>query len=564
MTRHTETRFEGMRERRAGRGRPEHVMAALFALGVLCVYLASAGGRIVASDEHTVFLLTRSLVERQSFEVSEGNTEQGPDGRLYAKAGLGQALASMPFYLAGKATAPLVPARLRGFYVRAATSLLGPVAGALLALVLVLLSLELGLTPRQSLTLGLVAALGTPLWVYAKLYLAEILLAAALGAELLGVLRWRRGGGPRSAALAAAGFGLALLTKYAVLPVALALWLPALPAFRRWRGAVAFVLVAGAFVALALHYNHVRTGSVWGTGYGHQATPAAFTTPLLIGLYGLLLSSGKGLAWFAPVAVLAPAGFVAWWRSDRWMALAAAAGVTVTALLYAGFEHWAGDGSWGPRYLVPLLPVLVAAVAARLGQREMPRRRVWWAAVAALGIAGAAVQVGGVGVYYGAQMREAGDYPYTLALDDPRFMSESHWNPYFSPIVGHWRMLGRNAAEHLRGRHPRVSTSAAAGGRLGIDEAQARALTRGFDVWAAYAVYAGLPAAAVIAVWLWLWVLAAGLLYYAWRDAAWISSTRAARAASATRGAPAPGEPPPMYEPRDAEERSRWSYLGKP
>jgi hypothetical protein len=561
------------------RARRERAMAALFALGVLCVYLASAGGRIVASDEHTVFRLTQSLVERQSFAVGDGNAERGPDGRLYAKAGLGQALVSVPFYLAGRFTAPLVPARLRDFYLRAATSLAMPFAGAVLALALVLLFLELGLGPRPALSLALVAALGTPLWVYAKLYLGEILLAACLALELLGVVRWRRDGRPASAGLAAAGFGLAVLTKYAVLPVAVALWLPALPAWRRWRSALTFVLAAGAGVALALYYNQARTGSPWGSGYGRQASATAFTTPLLVGLYGLLLSSGKGLAWFAPISLLAPAGFVAWWKSDRWMAAGAAAGVAATVLLYAGFEHWAGDGSWGPRYLVPLIPILVAAVAVRLARREAPRRRLWWAAVAALGIAGAAVQAGGVAVYYGAQMREAGDYPYARPLDHPRFMSESHWNPYYSPIQEHWRMLARNLAEHRRGAAPRVGLAGAAAGdslagaatppapaRLGLDERQARALTHGFDVWAAYAVYAGLPAALVLAVWLWLWVAAVGCFAYAWRDGA--SLARAA--ATAARGplgpplGPGPGEPPPLYEPPDDVSRSRWSMTRRP
>ena len=589
--------------------RGESAMAVVFALGVLCLYLASAGGRIVASDEHTVFRLTQSLVERGSVAVPDGNAERGPDGRLYAKAGLGQALASVPFYALGKLTAPLVPERVREFYVRAATSLVMPFAGALVALALVLLGLELGLGPRQALGVALIAALGTPLWVYSKLYLAEALLAAGLALELLGVARWRRGGEARDGALAAVGFGLAVLTKYAALPMALALLVPAVTAWRRWKPALAFLLVAGACVGVAMLYNLTRTDSPWGSGYGRQATAAAFTTPLLVGLYGLLLSAGKGLAWFAPVTVLAPAGFAAWWRSDRWTAAAAAAGVGVTVLLYAGFEHWAGDGSWGPRYLVPLLPVLVAAVAARLARRAEPRRRLWWAAVAALGLAGAAVQAGGVAVYFGSQMREAGDYPYRLPLDHPRFLSESHWNPYYSPIAAHWRMAARNADEHRRGRAPRLRLGAAAAteagpaagadtvagakaaaaataadsartaiapparpaaplARLGIDEAQARALTHGFDLWPAYAIYVGLPAALVLAVWIWLLVAGAGCLAAAWRDGAALTRAAAVRGpggpGSRGPGRPKPDAPPPLYVPPEGAERGRWSMSGRP
>jgi hypothetical protein len=548
-------------------------MAVAFALSVLCIYLASAGGRIVASDEHTTFLLTQSLMEHGTVAVPEGNGLVGPDGRLYPKAGLGQALASAPFFVVGRVTSAVFPARLRAFYTRAVTSLVSPVAGAVLALACVLLFLELGLGPRESLALAAIAALGTPLWVYAKLYLSEALVAAGLGLELLGVVRWRRGGGAGAAALAALGLGVAALTKYAILPVALALLAPTLPAWRRWRGALASAAVLAAFLWIALLYNQARTGSPWGTGYGRQGTLGAFSTPLLAGLYGLTLSSGKGLLWYAPIVALAPAGFVAWWRSDRALAVGALAGVIVTVLLYAGFEHWAGDGSWGPRYLVPLVPVLVAAVAARLARRDLPRRRLWWAAVAALGVAGAAVQVGGVAIYYGAQMREAGDYPYRLPLDDPRFMGESHWNPYFSPIQEHWRMLARNAALHARGERPSVGLPAAGAepGRLGLDESQAEGLTRGFDVWAAYAIYAGLPALPILVLWLALWALAAAFWRRAWRQAAWVPQAAGEPEVHdvppGARGArpSAPGEDPtPMYIPADDLGASRWSPGRRP
>jgi len=43
--------------------------------------------------------------------------------------------------------------------------------------------------------------------------------------------------------------------------------------------------------------------------------------------------------------------------------------------------------------------------------------------VVVLGLAGIAVQKGGVFISIGAQMREAGDYPYELPLTDPRFMT---------------------------------------------------------------------------------------------------------------------------------------------
>ena len=85
------------------------------------------------------------------------------------------------------------------------------------------------------------------------------------------------------------------------------------------------------------------------------------------------------------------------------MALAVLGSLVASVLLYAGFEHWAGDGSWGPRYIVPLIPLAVAAIAARLGDHSLPRRRLWWTGVVVAGILGFVVQIGGVFISFDFQ-----------------------------------------------------------------------------------------------------------------------------------------------------------------
>jgi hypothetical protein len=194
----------------------------------------------------------------------------------------------------------------------------------------------------------------------------------------------------------------------------------------------------------------------------------------------------------------------------------------VTGLaLYCRFQHWAGDGSFGPRYLVPLLPPAFLLVAFALHRASRALRR----AALVLGVAGLLVTLGGVGVYFGAQMREAGDYPYTLPLEDPRFMSDSHFNPRFSPIAGHWAMLARNLGEHLQGAMPRISGAVAPEGRLGLSPADQAALLHGLDFWWLYALYAGTSTRPVLAAVLLLTALTGVAL--AWLLAAWRAEARA-------------------------------------
>jgi hypothetical protein len=293
------------------------------------------------------------------------------------------------------------------------------------------------------------------------------------------------------------GVLVAVSAKLSMLPLALVcLWpLRGAPP-RSWLAPLTLLALALAGHAL---YNQARFGTPFETGYCAQATPSAFRTPLLVGLYGLLLSSGKGIAWFAPALWLAPSGWRAMRRAGGSHARAAAGIALVAAialLLYARFEHWAGDGSFGPRYLVPILPLAFVPVAFALEEAAGLRKTL----ATALAIAGLAVQLGGVAIYFGAQMREAGDYPYRLPLDDPHFMSESHFNPHHSPIAGHWRMLARNAGEHARLQIPSVSTAGEVDPRVGVSAQDQQQLLHALDFWWLYAIYAGVSLVPVFAV----------------------------------------------------------------
>ena len=489
------------------------------ALGAFLVYAASGGGRIVGSDEVTMLDLSRALLHGQ-IAVPEGATMPGRDGRNYSKNAAGQAVLALPLVALSEMVSHAAPPTRRELAARAVASFFNSAVVAALLGVFYATARTLGVGGPAAMAGALLLGFTTPLWVYAKSFMAEPMEALGLLLALGGSARARIGG-RWAAPEAALGLLLAVCAKLSVLPLALAALIPMAQAPRRaWTWPLAALALA-----LASHaaYDVARFGTLFETGYGAQATPAAYSTPLLVGLYGLLLSSGKGVMWFAPALGLAPAGIKAM-RSGAGRARATAIAASVMAgaalLLYARFQHWAGDGSFGPRYLVPVLPAAFLPVAFACDHASRARR----AAAALLGVAGLLVTLGGVAIYFGAQMREAGDYPYTLPLDHPHFMESSHFNPRFSPIFGHWSMLGRNVRLALHGDAPHIAAGAAAdsmagagagvrsgsgpsaraslgrhagsGGstRLGVGEEDQRALLDGLDFWWAYAGYAGLPA----------------------------------------------------------------------
>ena len=468
---------------------------AIAAFGML-FFALTGGGRITGSDEVTMLELARAMM-RGGIAVPVGATLDGPDGKHYTKNTAGQAVLALPLVAAAELavrTLP-VPESRRELAVRFAVSFFNAVVTGILLGVFYTLIRSLGVKPQTGLEVTMMLAFTTPLWPYAKTFAAEPLQALGLLLALSGSARAAAGD---ARAPLAAGFGvlLAVSAKLSMLPLALACLVPLARA--RWTAWVTPVLML--LVALAGHavYNQARFGTVWQTGYGAQATLAAYTTPLLTGLFGLLLSSGKGVLWFAPALWLAPAGGLAMRRVGGvhlWVAIAVTAAWTIALLVYARFEHWAGDGSFGPRYLVPVIPLGMVLVALALEKAGLVRR----ALASLLTLAGLAVQIGGVAIYFGAQMREAGDYPYTRPLNDPEFMYESHFVPSASPILGHWRMLIRNGREHLERKLPKLG---AGGGevdpRVGIGAEDQQALLHALDFWWLYVLYAGVPWAPVL------------------------------------------------------------------
>ena len=494
--------------KRAGARDPVLRTAFAIAFAAFLLFALTGGGRVVGSDEVTMLELSRSLLSGR-IDVPEGATLKGPNGRFYTKNSAGQALVALPLVAVADGAsrlAGLPPAR-RELAARFGVSFFNAVVTAILLAAFYIAARRLGVGGGAGLAACAMLGFTTPVWVYAKSFMAEPLEALGLLLALTCAVRARTGDAP-AARRSALGALLAIAVKLTMLPLALACMLPlaGVPASERRR---LWAWPAGAVaVALGFHlaYDLARFGNPFETGYGVQASPSAYSTPFLVGLYGLLFSSGKGLAWFAPALWLAPLGLRAFSRSGagagstpraevataaRWAFAPAAAALA----LYAPFQHWAGDGSWGPRYLVPLLPLGFLAVAGALDHAPRGRR----IASMILAAAGLVVQIGGVAIYFGAQMREAGDYPYTLPLGSPRFMSDSHFNPAFTPIRGHWRMLTRNLGEHVRGEMPRITAGPDPESRLGIDAQDQQRLLHALDFWWAYALYAGTPAPAVAA-----------------------------------------------------------------
>jgi hypothetical protein len=116
-----------------------------------------------------------------------------------------------------------------------------------------------------------------------------------------------------------------------------------------------FALIGTASgIALYLVYNRLRFGNT--LSFGHPLTLSLGN--FAGGAAGLLFSPWYGLFWYCPV-VFALTGLdkKVFRRLDVLLIVA-----TAFAYLgvYAMHGNWVGGWSWGPRYLVPVLPILMA------------------------------------------------------------------------------------------------------------------------------------------------------------------------------------------------------------
>ena len=302
------------------------------------------------------------------------------NGNPQAPYGAGQAVASLPWFALGRALRALLPGIPHAAGDAAGDAVLVASSAAYAALAASLFFLLLrhaGVEYAASLLATLMLALSTPLFAYSSWFFSEPLAAALLmGASValfppqdVEVISGSR------AALAGALLGGALWvrpTHVIAVPVFV------LAAAMRTRGnvlrtGVLVAAVAGSFGAAYLLRNQLLFGSFFDFGYPPAAEGGrrlnTFETPPATGLYGLLLSPGKSLFLFAPPLLLALAGM--WRLAQRNRALAVVGGLTplVYLFFFARYTQWEGGYCFGPRYLVPVIPLLALGFGPLLARR---------------------------------------------------------------------------------------------------------------------------------------------------------------------------------------------------
>ena len=412
-------------------------------------------------DWYIRYQVTCAIVEHNSFAITpyqvDNRSGPGLHGRTHAQYTLGQTTAMIPLYLLGRRLAGLAhtdcAAAVAPPIVLLTCKLLGPILGALLAVLFYATARLLPYRRRVALALTALLAFGTSLWpdvlsneehTMESLFLLAAAYAALRYTVVSAVGHRRSREGRLWLVVMGLAAGLVFVTRVAgviALPL-LAMYLLLLHR-RRWprawrrplvRDLALFGLGALPAVVVNASYNAVRFGSPLLTNPPTKPDHSLGYPPWL-GLPDLLVSLGKGSLWYTPAVLLLVLAARPFWRRRPRPALLFALLCGGYLLFYSDVNYWHGDPAWGPRYLYATLPYLIlplGEVFARWRGYRLPLRGVLVGVLAASLL----VQFSAVTVSYWRSFHYVfATYPDQVDHYSWGFNLNYFWTPDQSPLL---------------------------------------------------------------------------------------------------------------------------------
>ena len=394
-------------------------------------YFAIGPGNFFSTDELMEQQTAQALVLRHTVDIpAQVDARLGREGSFYTVKGPGLPLVSAPFVylgiklddefgsmnggaLAGPPIGSLEqPLRSGGRLAISASLIVNALSGGAIVAVLFMVGTQLSPNPRAALLMAVAAGLSTLVMSEATHFFQH-----ELDALMVILAFWFFSVKDpdelsSSAIFGGLSLGVAILARADAAPAALILLMYCTAV--RWKLVrnlpdrslqmirQMFLATAGPLLALAgyMYFNYLRFGSVLQSGYTSERE--RFVLDLAqIGraIAGYLFSPGLSIFVFAPPLILAIAGCRRAYRRWPLETITLVSAATIHLLIISSWKSWSGDLSYGPRYLletiVLLMPLTIPIFESAAGRVS----RLAVVGVAATMFIGFVVQLIGVAVY---------------------------------------------------------------------------------------------------------------------------------------------------------------------
>lgn len=439
-------------------------MFARLTLFLFCAFLLVGGREPPWADANVAWKTAQAMVERHELSIDLAAPSYffvERNGKKYGYGSLGTALSQVPAVLLQRRLSKL-PGIAQGPLLALCSHLVPALCMALAVALFARRSVRMGATLRLGFSWSLVLAFATVCLVYARSSYGEALqtlLLVWMADLLLSACEAPRAG---PCALLGLCFGMLFVAKplyAAILPSAVGVFV-----WARWRDGllrVAWRLALAGLCALPglwvfVQHNAVKTGHFLQTGY-QSGQLGLFEGELPAGLFGLLLSPGKGLLFFAPPVVLSLWGLRQAWQTHQAVVMVVVSFFLPVLFVSAKYPVWHGGYCFGPRYLVPTVPLLLWLALPLLVRWWEERKTTARIALVSCALVGGTSAVLGSAVYWDHYCRVLAQVK-THALH-PSWSEDHHpfgyFVPQFSPLVGHAWVL-----KHTLQKDPNVERDA--------------------------------------------------------------------------------------------------------
>jgi hypothetical protein len=430
---------------------------------ISCIYLLTAGGHY-GGDGFWNYLTARSLVyngdliiSNQDFAIPEMQRQYqsvASSLRTYSKYGLGLPLAELPFFVVGHLLSQFIKKLPADYLTMFTTSLTNVFICALWCLGFFRLAIRFGYRHNTVWWLTVFFAFGSMVFPYAGYGFSEPLVGIALLGATGGCFYFVKHESLWALVVASICIGFAILTKLYVaitLPIFLLYIWPTFKTQSNKRlSAITIIAPLSFFLVLILFHNHVRYNNMFHTGYhldtlAQQGGYFAFwPTQIITALYGLLLSTGRGLVFFLPAICLFPFAYRHFKTEHPKEAKLFAHLIAIHFIFFTFMIDWHAGSSWGPRYLLPIIPYIIIPLGGLIQSTAKKR-------VLAFGIAGLITQLPGALINPHLFVRFVQDKKIGDLLFNSSHPGDLLFSPYLSPILGGYYQLASGIKHLLTG-----------------------------------------------------------------------------------------------------------------